>query len=54
MARVVGSLYKILTKPKLLSPHLRVDRFSDLNLQELKRLGIEYLAIDKDSTLTQH
>ena len=40
--------------PKFLSPHLVLNSFSDLNLVALKEIGIKYLVIDKDNTLSLH
>ena len=44
-----------LIKRNVVLPHASINKFSDLDINSLKNnLGIEYLLIDKDNTLTLH
>ena len=43
---------KCLKSPKLLSPNVIVKDITELNPENLKQLGIEYIVFDKDNTLT--
>ena len=44
----------IIKRPDLQKPHVTLKSFQCQNFEKLENLGIEYIHIDKDNTLTQH
>ena len=50
--KTIGALFYMLKNPSYLKPDRICKTVCDINLEELKGLGIKYLALDKDQTIT--
>lgn len=50
--KLINLLIKCLKSPKLLNPIVIVKDITELNPENLKQIGIQYIVFDKDNTLT--
>ena len=48
----VASIFSYLRRPRLLKPDLQVQTISDIDVNQLKAIGVRAVLLDKDNTVT--